>query len=113
MNGPGAKDKTKYSEASEPQGVLMNLYALCLNRYNVPLTVLYNMGGAHFLSFLSNSLSNSQVTALFIPQGLLQHLFHAWLQGLLNNTKWPKPISAPSKIACRSESAGGDRIHFC
>ena len=58
-------------------------------------------------------LSNSQVTALFIPQGLLQHLFHAWLQGLLNNTKWPKPISAPSKIACRSESAGGDRIHFC
>ena len=56
MNGPGAKDRTKSSEASEPQGVLMNLYALCLNRYNVPLTVLYNMGGST-LSLLSLKLS--------------------------------------------------------
>ena len=58
MNGPGAKDRTKSSEASEPQGVLMNLYALCLNRYNVPLTVLYNMGGAHFLLSLKLSLDS-------------------------------------------------------
>ena len=57
MNGPGAKDRTKSSEASEPQGVLMNLYALCLNRYNVPLTVLYNMGGGSTLSLLSLKLS--------------------------------------------------------
>ena len=56
MNGPGAKDRTKSSEASEPQGVLMNLYALCLNRYNVPLTVLYNMGG-NTLFLLSLKLS--------------------------------------------------------
>ena len=56
MNGPGAKDITKSSEASEPQGVLMNLYALCLNRYNVPLTVLYNMG-EHTFSPLSQTLS--------------------------------------------------------
>ena len=51
MNGPGAKDRTKSSEASEPQGVLMNLYALCLNRYNVPLTVLYNMREHTFSPF--------------------------------------------------------------
>ena len=62
MNGPGAKDRATSSEASEPQGVLMNLYALCLNRYNVPLTVLYNMGGAHFLVFLSNSLSTLELS---------------------------------------------------